>query len=233
MGLATLHELTGDRWVLERAETCAAHLLSTRRTEPTTGRRIWEIEGAGYKSGFAHGAGGIAAALLRLGRATGNEEYLAAASEAYDFEGEFAAAHRVATSCGDRGAPVGKGAFRWEYTWCNGYVGVALGRAAHGGGLDAEVLEGLDTTVDSMPDHVCCGHMGRAELLLLSGRRDQALALTAAILERAARESSYTIARDVPDARVTPAFFQGASGIGYQLLRLAEPQRVPSVLALR
>jgi hypothetical protein len=28
-----------------------------------------------------------------------------------------------------------------------------------------------------------------------------------------------------------PSFFQGLSGIGYQLLRLAAPERLPSVLA--
>jgi lantibiotic modifying enzyme len=86
-------------------------------------------------------------------------------------------------------------------------------------------------------DHLCCGSFGRMDLLVEGARRLQQPALldlarrqAAFVMRRAHRQGGCTV---LP-GWTTPVFccglFQGYSGIGYQLLRLADPGAVPSVL---
>jgi lantibiotic modifying enzyme len=82
-------------------------------------------------------------------------------------------------------------------------------------------------------DHPCCGHLGRAELLLAAGHPERALDLAGQVVARARSAGTYDISRETPDGRYAPGFFQGISGIGYQLLRLTHPGQLPSVLAFR
>jgi type 2 lantibiotic biosynthesis protein LanM len=233
LALLSLHELTGDPVLLERAVACGAHLAAAARPEPRTGLRAWCPDGGGFATGFAHGAGGIATALLRLARATGRDDFAAAAEAGFRFE-----AAQAAAAPGPAGAGVHPAAdrptFSWARTWCNGAVGVALGRAVHGGPLDADAVDAAAAwELEAAPDHPCCGHLGPAELLLVGGRPERALALAGEVAARARAARSYRIASEIPDARLAPAFFQGVSGIGYQLLRLTHPQALPSVLAFR
>ncbi|HEX8360142.1 MAG TPA: type 2 lanthipeptide synthetase LanM, partial [Longimicrobium sp.] len=83
LALLSLHDLAGDAWLLDSALACGARLVGAAREEPRTGRRVWSPEGGAFTTGFAHGAGGIAAALLRLAAATGREELAAAAEEGF------------------------------------------------------------------------------------------------------------------------------------------------------
>ncbi|HEX8358514.1 MAG TPA: lanthionine synthetase LanC family protein, partial [Longimicrobium sp.] len=130
--------------------------------------------------------------------------------------------------------PADAAAFSWSQTWCNGAVGVALGRVTYGAEPSAAVLRAAgEWEIGAATDHPCCGHLGRAELLLAAGRQERALALAGELVARARTARTYQIARELPDARAAPAFFQGVSGIGYQLLRLTHPATLPSVLSFR
>ncbi|HEX8675422.1 MAG TPA: type 2 lanthipeptide synthetase LanM family protein [Longimicrobium sp.] len=230
LALLSLHDLTGDAWLLELAAACGARLAGAARVEPRTGRRVWSPGGAGFTTGFAHGAGGIATALLRLAAATGREEIAAAAEEGFRFE-ESVAERQPA---GAAAQPAGTAAFSWSQTWCNGAVGVALGRVTYGAEPSAAVLRtAAEWEIGAATDHPCCGHLGRAELLFAAGRPERALALAGEVVARARAARTYQISRELPDARVAPAFFQGLSGIGYQLLRLTHPETLPSVLSFR
>jgi lantibiotic modifying enzyme len=95
------------------------------------------------------------------------------------------------------------------------------------------VMQSSDIEIGSSPDHPCCGTLGRAELLLVTGQPERARAIAGKVVSRARRERSYHISRDVPEARTSPAFFQGLSGIGYQLLRITQPERLRSALAFQ
>jgi lantibiotic modifying enzyme len=76
--------------------------------------------------------------------------------------------------------------------------------------------------------------MGRVEFLFTAGRKlnrpelvDAAMKLASQVVARAEEKGHYGYG---PILDFHPGFFQGASGIGYQLLRLAYPDQLPSVL---
>jgi lantibiotic modifying enzyme len=86
-------------------------------------------------------------------------------------------------------------------------------------------------------DQICCGSMGRADILLTAGRslgrielEDDARALAGQVLARAAVSGRYRLQANLPVGTYSPGLFQGTAGIGYTCLRLAEPELVPSVL---
>jgi len=88
-------------------------------------------------------------------------------------------------------------------------------------------------------DGLCCGNMGRADFLLTAGLRlgrpdlpVQAHEIASQVVARGKKQGGYClIDDDMPSALgCYPGFFQGEAGIGYELLRLAYPERLPSVL---
>jgi lantibiotic modifying enzyme len=54
--------------------------------------------------------------------------------------------------------------------------------------------------------------------------------LAAMVVRRATQTGNYELFGNLPNSVFSPCFFQGAAGIGYQLLRLAHPQTLPSLL---
>jgi lantibiotic modifying enzyme len=86
------------------------------------------------------------------------------------------------------------------------------------------------------PDHYCCGTLGRIETLFAAARADADARLAAeaearldAVIIAAERRGAYRWIQG-PDAE-NLGLFQGVAGLGYQILRLDYPERVPSVLA--
>ena len=59
---------------------------------------------------------------------------------------------------------------------------------------------------------------------------DAALARATVVVQRARRTGRYYLLPRLPGAVYSPGFFQGTAGIGYTLLRLACPARLPAVL---
>ncbi|HKH45275.1 MAG TPA: type 2 lanthipeptide synthetase LanM, partial [Thermoanaerobaculia bacterium] len=211
---------------LDLAAACARHLLARR----LPGSGVWAAPGHPPEAGFAHGAAGIAYALLRFAARTGDREALAAAREAIAFERSFLSADE----------PV-------QTTWCRGLPGIALARL---GALDilddaeirAEIHAALATTRTAgltPMDHLCCGNLGRAEILLDAGTilADATLAeaardLAGQVLARATERGGLSWLPSGEIASFDPSFFKGAAGAGYTLLRLAAPERLPCVLRL-
>lgn len=225
LALLALYDLDARPWILERAAACGRHLVAA--ASPAAGGRgmAWRGGDGRQLTGFAHGASGIALALLRLSRSVDDDRLPAAAAAGFEFE-----RRRLDRKAGAWGA-AGLAA------WCHGAPGVALARAAALGlGSDPELVEDLEIALEmterqplGTDDSLCCGNLGRVEILLTAGeilgRRDlvaAAHARAAALLRR-----SRTAAED----GLHPGFFRGASGIGYSWLRLADPRRLPPVLA--
>jgi lantibiotic modifying enzyme len=84
-------------------------------------------------------------------------------------------------------------------------------------------------------DSLCCGNLGRAELLWTAGQRLAVPAFRAAarrildeVLARADRRGHFALQSN---GFCFPGFHQGLSGIGYQLLRFHDPVVIPSLLA--
>ena len=102
-------------------------------------------------------------------------------------------------------------------------------------GIRADIATALQTTLATgfgFNHSLCHGDLGNLELLLRSGEpswRDTANRLAGAILD-SARQHGWRCG--TPMEVESPGLMTGLAGIGYGLLRLAAPARVPSVLTL-
>jgi type 2 lantibiotic biosynthesis protein LanM len=243
LGLLTLWAATRDPAVLAQAVGCGEHLLRHRVPGPAD-TQTWRTLGPQPLTGFSHGAAGIAYALLRLAQASGDGRYRAAADSAIAFERAlFVAAARNWPDL--RPAVIEKGFTLQAMGWCNGAPGIGLARLgawdlARDDALRAEVDVALSVTQDASLDaldHLCCGSFGRMDLLIEASLRFQQPQLLAVarghaayVMDRAHRQGGCTVLPGWSTPVFCCGLFQGYSGIGYQLLRLAAPTEVPSVL---
>jgi lantibiotic modifying enzyme len=221
---------------------CGEHLLRT--SVEVGGGRAWPSRDGSLLAGFAHGAAGIAYALGALADATGDSRYRQAAIHAQVYE-------QSVYSEDERNWPVLEKALRgrpiFMTTWCHGAPGIALSRlallqTARTDSTLADLVHAVETTVErgfGPIDHLCCGNFGRADVLLTVGiamRRPDLVELarrgSAAVIAAADRHGSFRLLPgDV--AHFEAGLFRGYSGIGYEMLRLAEPESVPSVLTFQ
>jgi type 2 lantibiotic biosynthesis protein LanM len=232
---AVPRELSGPARLLERATACASHLLE-QRISTSGGAKAWPYQGGLPLPAFAHGASGIATALSRLAERTGDDSLRAAALEGLRFERERFAPEQQnwrSTEARDENLMI---------AWCNGAPGVALGRleAMATGQIPAELQAELEialaTTKNAPPaisDFLCCGNMGRADVLLEGARvlgRDDLLQAAHEIAAGVVASAAGDWFGPVEKGR-NPSFFRGVSGIGYSLLRHSG-SRLPNVLTL-
>lgn len=239
LALLRLYEAAPTPEVLERAAACGYRLLKTRSVA-RSGHRTWVTVAGRPLTGFSHGAAGIAYVLLRLTAATGDAEYREGALEAIAYEDELF--DPAVDNWPDLREPAQPA---YAMNWCHGAPGIGLARL---GGLvaldtadiradiDAAVRATLRLDLDSL-DHVCCGNLGRLDLLLEAGHRlgrcelvDAARERGQAIVQRAQTATGLRLDGGLPAQVASPGFFQGLAGIGYQLLRLTRPRTLPSVL---
>lgn len=238
LGLLTLHQAIADPTVLEQAITCGHHLLN-HRTVSSGGLRTWATLNNKLLTGFSHGASGIAYALLRLYETTQNNVVLNAATEAIAYE--RSAFSPAAQNWLD---------FRSEKpefanSWCHGASGVGLARLGGLSILDTdEIRQDIEMALQTTQklgvqeiDHLCCGNFGRIETLLVGAQKlgrsdlsDAAHKQAAWAVCRAEINGSFQIFPNLFKGAYNPGFFQGTAGIGYELLRLAHPEKLPSVL---
>jgi lantibiotic modifying enzyme len=128
--------------------------------------------------------------------------------------------------------------------WCHGAPGIGLARLRALQHLDdpeirAEIDIALKTTLTQGfgGNHsLCHGDLGNLELLLQASQTLDVPQWRAEV-ERIAATILTSIDQQgwrcgVPLEVETPGLMTGLAGIGYGLLRLAEPMRVPSVLTL-
>jgi type 2 lantibiotic biosynthesis protein LanM len=246
LGVLALHASTRDPALLDIARRCARHVIAAH-VEAMSGW-AWPGDGGRRIVGFAHGAAGIATALLRLSAVVECAAFRDAAVKALaSVAGAFApgdASWPIAVS--DADDDIGARTSRMN-AWCHGAPGIALAAAA---ALDiapeVKILTQARSAVDRIArwdagqaDHLCCGHLGRADVLLTAGVRlagagaaDVAKGLGARVVERARRQRHFRLSTPGFEYRVVDAgLFRGLSGIGYELLRLAAPERLPSILS--
>jgi lantibiotic modifying enzyme len=199
-------------------------------------------------AGFAHGAAGIAWALLELAAATGNERYRVAARLAIDYERSLYSPQaqnwpdlRQAPLSGADEVPDTP---RFRVAWCQGAAGIGLARLRalphlNDSKLGDEIHIALQTTLTrgfGQSHSLCHGDMGNLDLLIEASQvlndsswRAQTHRLGAMILDSIDRDGWQC---GGPEAVEMPSLMLGLAGIGYEMLRLAEPDLVPSVLVL-
>jgi type 2 lantibiotic biosynthesis protein LanM len=245
-GLLVFHRCAPSNKALDAAIACGDHLVAS--AQPVEGGLGWVIPRFGPRplAGFAFGAAGIAWALLELAGATGDHRYRAAARRAIDYERSLysSEAQNWPDLRGAEAASADPDSARFMVAWCHGAAGIGLARLRalrhlNDPKLEDEVRVALNTTLSrgfGQTHCLCHGDMGNLDLLLEAGQalshrgwRAQAERLAAMVLEDIDRDGWRC---GGPGAVEMPGLMLGLAGIGYQMLRLAEPDRVPSVLAL-
>lgn len=129
-------------------------------------------------------------------------------------------------------------------TWCHGAAGIGLARLAALKYRDDEQMRqeisiALATTITGGFGHnqsLCHGDLGNLETLLTATQvlaepyYDSELKRLTALVFNGIQKHGWVTG--VPMGIETPGLMTGLAGIGYQLLRLAEPMCIPSVLSL-
>lgn len=233
-----LYAVTSDAVLLALARDIGDHLI-VRATIDEHGLAWHSLPRARPLAGLSHGGSGIALALSRLGRLTNDSRYLGAASDACRYERTFFSAplgtwedRRDANAIGSMNA------------WCHGAPGIALARlellhhvAPHDVALTLDLARALHAvrTLPASDNHsICHGALGNLAALYEAGRR-RGDADSASLAERwlgvvLADVRARGPRCGTPDGIEAPGLMTGLSGIGYQLLRCAAPDRVPCVL---
>jgi type 2 lantibiotic biosynthesis protein LanM len=245
-GLLALHHSLPSKRTLEAAILCGERLLETAQP---AGEGIGWITRAATQplAGLSHGAAGFSLGLLELAAATGDNRFRAAALKSITYERGLYSPElqnwpdlRDLSISGKKIEIVQTGIT----AWCHGAAGIGLARLRmlphlEKAGLIDEIRTAVAATLDhgfGMNHSLCHGDFGNLELLLQAGRvlGDPALLahvnrLVSAILDNAGKHGwTCGNALDVE----SPGLMTGLAGIGYQLLRVAEPDKVPSVLVL-
>lgn len=236
------HQCLGDASSAVRALCAGERLLQMSR--PCDGGRVWPDRGGHVRLGFGHGNSGIAYALARLAMVSGDARFFEEAVAALAYERRF---YSAAQRSWPVAAETAGAAAMWMNAWCYGAAGMTLPRLlasqiAGGADLAEDASRAIEATLQAPPtmaEHLCCGTLGRAEILLTAARwrADEPLLahsrrLAAGVLQRALRRGHVTLsAPGFTYDTSRPGLFQGLAGVGYHWLRQAAPDRWPSLLA--
>ena len=245
-GLLALHTCSPSPRLLALAIQCGDHLLGSARAMPQGLGWNPALPSSGPLTGFSHGAAGIAWALLELAAQTGHERFRTAALSGIAYERSLFSTEarnwpdlRVRDTKRELDGPP-----PFQAAWCHGAPGIGLGRLLcrrhfNDALLDQEIEVALHTTLSDgfgSNHSLCHGELGNLDLLLAAAEafpdsswRAEADRVSANILSSIQR-SGWLCGN--PLAVESPGLMTGIAGIGYGLLRCAEPTRVPSALSL-
>ncbi|MBE3566926.1 MAG: type 2 lantipeptide synthetase LanM family protein [Thermogemmatispora sp.] len=247
--LLCLQRVSPSPETLAAAVRCGEHLLSHAQPQaqggcgwPTTRQPV-------ALAGFAHGNAGIALYLMQLAQVSGETRFAEMARAALAYERTLFSPSRqnwldLRQRPPSSGAsqPVGE---KYMVAWCHGAPGVALSRLALLSLLDdqerltEEIKAGLRTTLTQgfgLNHSLCHGDLGNLDILITAARllpgetfAEHIPRIAAALLENMEHQGWVC---GVPFGVETPGLMTGLAGAGFALLRLASPERVPSVLLL-
>ncbi|WDE09201.1 type 2 lantipeptide synthetase LanM [Thalassomonas viridans] len=248
IALLGLYRFRAKPEILALAEACGRHLQ--QRAHNTGTGLAWVLEAAGTEplAGMSHGVAGIAWAMFALSRVSKDRSFADTASQALLYERslyceqtgnwpDLRQGKRPETSVHEEGHYYMTG-------WCHGAPGIGLARLAtfpyfKDGQLQEEIQAALKTTLaNGFEDNhsLCHGSLGNLDLLLQGGKildrpelTEQARKLAKQILS--GKQSGGWVSGYMYNLE-TPGFMVGLAGMGYQLLRAACPERIPSVLSL-
>ena len=238
LALKSLDALRPSTKVIELQRACGERLLLTARQ---SGQRLgWVGPGRTVPlTGFAHGTAGIAYSLMAIQEATGDQRFREAADAAVAYE-------RAVFSPANGNWPDLREPSREIYgtAWCHGAPGIGLARLCSPATISNplirdEIQIALNTTVlkGFANTHIVChGDLGNVDILLQASR-----VLREPRWKQHAYDQAAYILNSAPDGTwrfenalnvESPGLMTGLAGIGYVLLRLADPSLVPCVLAL-
>lgn len=247
--LLGLHRVRPSEAVRSAAVACGEHLLE--HAVPAGPGIGWVNRHAGPTplAGMSHGIAGIALALLRLARETGDARFREAALDGLAYERSVYSAERrnwpdLREGAAEEAGLEGDDELHYMCAWCHGASGVGLARVAGLAELDDgtvrdEIAVAVETTLaEGFGDNhsLCHGALGNLEFLVQAAEATE----SASLRDRAGRIAGgvlRSIERDgwlygQPEGAEPLGLMVGLAGIGYGLLRMAVPDEVPSVLTL-
>lgn len=185
------------------------------------------IENISLETGYAHGTLGYALTFFRIGEMTSVKRYMdrakkLLASENYNFRKIYE-----------------------NISWCNGIIGEGMARLElaksindnHNNTILKDIMKRVSDSPLLINDCICHGNMGTTEFLLnhylKSGDENSnilANKIADSVIMSKTKNGQYKLMdiREYPDV----SLFTGLGGIAYQLLRLNNPENVPSVLTI-
>lgn len=226
---------------LNIAHLYGQHLLKNK-TQMNNGIGWIEANTHQPLGGFSHGTSGIAWSLLRLYNFTGKKEYHETALEAIKYDRSLYNSNKknwadLRLSNHDES--------KFSATWCHGSAGIGISRILYSKYMNdskfkEEIEDAISTTLNEgmgISHSLCHGDLGNSELLHMAGLElnqtnliNKAHSIGMHVLKESYEIGEYRTG--VSGNLELPGLFLGTSGIGYQFLRLAQPDIVPSVLTL-
>lgn len=248
--LLNLYQLKPEKSVLELAVRCGRHILHHAVNTPHG--LAWHLKIAGDTplAGMSHGGAGIALALSKLAEVTQDNRFQDAANQAVLHENTHYSEKQnnwpdLREGNRPEGADIDEGGQCFLTAWCHGAPGIGLARMAmHQGQITPLIEQDINRALHATQSHgyhdnhsLCHGVLGNLELLLQMGLKygrddllDEVQTVTSQVI--AAKEKTGWKTGLMFNLE-TPGFMVGLSGIGFQLLRIAYPNRVPSVLSMQ
>ena len=250
--LLSIYHVTSSKRALETAVRCGQHLMNTAQ-QMKAGVGWKTVQQKTPLAGFSHGAAGIAFSLLRLAAISGEVCFKHTAMETMAYERSLFSASKQnwpdlrqdsVAEMRQREQAAPETEQRFITTWCHGAPGIGLARLASLPYIDdAVIYEEIDSALKTTiaegfgSNHsLCHGDLGNLETLLVATQvladpryRKELQRHTAMLLDSIETHGWVT---GVPLGVETPGLMTGLAGIGYELLRLAQPDRVPSILLL-
>ncbi len=249
LALRSLYKCAPSAAILDTMNRCGEHLRDNAERMPAG--CAWLIRGDAEQekplTGFSHGTSGIAYALAVLAQLTGHAAYDALANEALRYDNSHYSAEQqnwidVRSEYADYASRVGEDQ---PAAWCHGTPGIGLARVgiASVRAPSTDLLNDIDVAVRRTQEDgfgtnhtLCHGDLGNLELLLSASQTlpggpytRQTYQIAAQIL---ASLDEYGCIDASPLTIETIGMMTGITGAGYELLRLAYPDKVPSVLLL-
>jgi type 2 lantibiotic biosynthesis protein LanM len=249
LSLLALHRVTQDAGVLNIAVACGDYLLSKSVAAPKG--RAWKTLNDRLITGYSHGAAGIAHALLNLAQVAENAEFRQLAEDAIAYEQSmFLPDEGNWPDLRDFSKVVLNGKseqLSLMSSWCHGATGIGLSRVGvlpllENEAIYQDIKVAIQTTKRYLAqksqyvDHLCCGAMGQIEFLLCAAYRlkdsellEEALSYAAqVVMER--KQKGYYFEPAIQGRVYAPSLFRGETGVGYTLLHLMYPHKLPSIL---
>lgn len=240
--LSTFKYSINDR-LMHLAKACGDHLLKNLPCHKTQSllHKSWT---SFPRTGFSHGAAGIAWSLMSLFAKTRDKRYRNGVDCLVEYENSYLNRNNGNWLDGNE-----KGVF-YGGAWCHGAPGIALSRLrclsieqeasfhsdAHMA-LKSEVMSQI-----SKVDNLCCGTAGKLLILLEAARVfekqffiNKAHTFSGLILKKAwSQNSAYDLVPGLPSFINNPSLMQGLAGIGFAFLSLLpnSEEYLPRLLSL-
>ncbi|MEW6732262.1 MAG: type 2 lanthipeptide synthetase LanM family protein [Acidobacteriota bacterium] len=237
VSLLRLYDYTGSKAALNLALDLGEHLISQAQTMSQGIAWVNSVPQAAML-GMSHGTAGIAWALLELFKRSKRENFRNIALAAITYE-------RSLFSYEVKNWPnLAHGEKEYSVAWCKGAPGIGLARLSCLDSINDETIldeikVAMETTLTAgfgKNYTLCHGDLGNLDFLLQASQilKDQELHIKVYTLATSILESikSSEILSGTQISGQILGLMVGLAGIGYQMLRLASPQQVPSVLSL-